>query len=422
VGQARLVVANAGDHAPIHTLLRAVNQSPTYQDFISWLDEPSYQPTDRMLVKDSGQIVAHVQVLHRVAMFADVKVPVGGLQDFAVLPELVPLNYDRLLLEAAEHAMQERRAVVSIVRSSQPERIREAGWTEARGRGYSQANVGDLLAHLAGQNPSGRRRDRGVRIRLWRHVELDSVRAIYRVANSHSWGAMSRSEKYWQWLVGRKAHSELIVAVEGHDDWEDLSTESRIVGYAVTHGSQVVEVCCRPKYAWVAPRLLERACRDAIERDYHAISLHTSAEDPLHELMVTAGGSWSADDRGAGGTLLVKLLDAPRWIETLDAVLRCRTRAAGIPRPCELGFDVGGRRCRLVLTRRRSRLVDEEPARVDVSCSPREFSNLLLGNLHVGRARDAGRIEVSGDDVLPRLAVLFPPCLFWQSQFDALRM
>jgi hypothetical protein len=56
-----------------------------------------------------------------------------------------------------------------------------------------------------------------------------------------------------------------------------------------------------------------------------------------------------------------------------------------------------------------------------VRCEPATFSAMLVGNLNVARAREDGRLEVADDDVLHKLAVLFPPSLFWQSQFDTLR-
>ena len=419
---ARLAAAHTGDHGLIYALLRAANQSPTHHDFVSWLDEPSYSISDRLLVKEGERVVAHLQVLNRAALFENVRVPVGIVQDLAVLPELLPLGYDRLLLDAAERAMRESHAAMSFARTPRPEPFLAAEWSETATRGYSQCNVGDLLAHLTAQAPAGSRPSRGLRIRLWRHIELDAVRAVYRATSAEHWGALCRSEQYWHWLVGRRAHSDLIVAVDGPDAWEDLSTESRIVGYAVTHGPQVLELCGLKEYGRAAPRLLERACQDAIERDYHTISLHTPADDPLHELVVTAGGSWCSDERGAGGTLLVKLLDPERWIGALDPVLRARTRAAGIARPCELGFDVEGARYRLILTRRRSRLVGDDAGAVDVWCTARAFSNLLVGNLSADAAGENGQLEVTGENTPRLLSALFPPSLFWQSPFDTLRM
>jgi GNAT superfamily N-acetyltransferase len=429
----RLVVANAGDHKLVHALLRAVHQTPSYEDFVTWLDEPAYDPADRLLAKHGDQIIAHVQVLRRVAWFDGVQVPIGNVQDLAALPEYRRAGYERLLLAAAQQAMAGSHAIVSLVRTSRPEPLRAGGWSDVATQGYTQANVSDILAHLSAQTArlprrvasSAERRRGRVRIRPWRHVELDAVRDVYSSAAAGLWGAIHRNGPYWQWLAGRKAHSELLVAVEGRDDWENFEAGSHIVGYAVTHGSDVIELCCLPDYAAVAaPRLLARACQDAIEHDLHTLTLHTPVCDPLHELIVTAGGTWCGNGHSTADHLLVKLLDPPRWIEMMYPVLRRRAQAAGIDRPCNVDFEVSGRRLRLMLTRRSGRLVTDDlaaAAAAEVSCNRETFAALLMGNLNVARAHDAGQIAVAGDAVLARLAALFPPALFWQSPFDMLR-
>jgi predicted acetyltransferase len=416
-----LVGGHAGDHALVYSLLRTVHQSPSYEDYLTWLDEPAYEPSDRLLVKVGDHIVAHLQLLHRTAWFDGVKLPVGSALDLAVLPEFSQAGYDQFVIAAAEQAMRESQAVLSLIHTAQPQAFRAAGWMDSCAGGSSEANISDLLAHLSAHTSANQRRSRTLRIRRWRHVELDAVRAVYAAAVAPHWGAIYRTEPYWQWLVGRKAHSDVIVAVDGPDQWEDLETDSRIVGYAVTQGASVVELCCLPEYARAAPRLLVRACQDAIERDYRTISLHTAASDPLHELMVTAGGTWRTEGSAGGATLLVKLLDPPRWIEAIYPTLRRRAKGAGLPRPLQLCFDTGQVHYRLIVTRRSSRLVADEASAADVRCDPAILAALLAGNLNLARAREMGRLEVTHEDVLHKLAVLFRPSLFWQSQFDTLR-
>ncbi len=145
----RLVAGQVCDHALVYSLLRAVNQAPSHDDFVSWLDEPSYEPSDRLLVKHGAQIVAHAHLLHRMASFQGVRLPVAGLQDLAVLPEYARAGYERLLIYAAEQSMRESRAVVSLVCTDRPEPFVDCGWSELRALGYSRASVGDVLAHLS---------------------------------------------------------------------------------------------------------------------------------------------------------------------------------------------------------------------------------------------------------------------------------
>jgi ribosomal protein S18 acetylase RimI-like enzyme len=405
----------------VYSLLRSVNQSPSYEDFVSWLDEPTYEPGDRLLLKQGERIIAHIQLLSRMAWFEGVKVPISGLQDLTVLPEYSQAGLECQLLSAAEVAMRDAQTIVSIVRTERADAFRAAGWLEVRGQGHSEVGIGDLLAHLSAQPVPKIRCLPSVRIRRWRHVEMDAVRAVYTAAAAHFWGALYRPEPYWWWLVGRKAHSELIVAVEGDDDWRASVAASRIVGYAVTRGGQILELCCLPEFLRTAPRLLVRACQDAIEHDHHTLSLHTPPSDPLHELVVTAGGRWCGKEREAGATLLLKLLDPARWIEVIYPILRRRVKRAALARPLQMGFDCGDEQYRLLITRRSSRLIADEALPVDVRCDKATFSALLLGNLNIAKACDAGSLAVANADSLHRLTQLFPPSLFWQSPFDALR-
>jgi hypothetical protein len=156
-----------------------------------------------------------------------------------------------------------------------------------------------------------------------------------------------------------------------------------------------------------------------VERDYHTISLHTPAFDPLHELMVTAGGTWRAD--GAGGTLLVKLLDPPRWIAGMYPLLLHRARAAQIGRPCHIRIRSGADVYRFSLTRRCSRLVADDEVDSDVCYEPTEFAALLLGNRSPGGCPPLAPAPGQNGNSRQILASLFPAALFWQSQFDFLR-
>ena len=63
---------------------------------------------------------------------------------------------------------------------------------------------------------------------------------------------------------------------------------------------------------------------------------------------------------------MVKLLDPPRWVESIYDPAR-RAKAAGLPRPLQMSFDTGDERYRLVLTRRSSHLVADEATTADVT-------------------------------------------------------
>jgi predicted acetyltransferase len=260
-----------------------------------------------------------------------------------------------------------------------------------------------------------------VRIRSGRHVELDSLRAVYAAASNRYWGTLVRKEPYWQWLVGRKAHTDLMVAVEGENDWHQTARAPHIVGYAVLYRAQILEQCRLPGYSRAATRLLIRACQDAIERDVHTLTLHTPAADPLHELLVTAGGRWHALESGSPASLLVKLLDPAGWIESVDQELRRRARAARLSLPIQIRIDASESKYCLKITPRECRLIADEQPRCDVRCDKLTFGALLMGNLNLTKALQLGHLVIADAEILSQLTALFPPLLYWQSPFDTLR-
>src|SRR6266567_4916887 len=52
----RLAVAKTGDHGLLHNLLVSVFHGPSLAEFQAQLDEPGYEPADRLIVKDGDEI------------------------------------------------------------------------------------------------------------------------------------------------------------------------------------------------------------------------------------------------------------------------------------------------------------------------------------------------------------------------------
>ena len=177
-----------------------------------------------------------------------------------------------------------------------------------------------------------------------------------------------------------------------------------------------------PGYSAARTLMVAQACRDAIDRDHHFVSLHTPASDPMHELLVTAGGSWICDGTTAGQWML-KLLSPDRWTERLYPLLHERAREAGISRPVEIDFLMGEARRRLVLTRRSARLENAtQPSPLQVSCDSGAFQELLTGNLMVADAFASERLRGNDHAIPTILSALFPATLFWRSPFSLLRL
>jgi len=425
---ARIVTANAGDHPLVLQLLVQTRQKALAEDFQSRLDEPNYRPSDRLLVRREKALIAHVHVAGHIAWFEEQRVPVVKLEDFAVLPEYRDTDYDRELLAAAESIATAEGAVLNLVQAEYPDWFEKRGWTYLRGQGHTRASARAVLAHLDAQETARRRRRTGVEVRTWRHFELDYVRRVYDETAPELWGPLYRSEACWQWLIGRKAQDQVLLAVQRskasalNGDGADHGRE-HAAGYAVVSGSSIVEMMTLAKFAAARVQLLARACREAMDRDHHSISLYTPAVDPLHELLVTAGGAWIDDRTAAGPRWMVRLLSPERWVERCYPLWRRRARAAGIARPLELGIVAGDVSYRFTLTRRSSRLEPCASLPAErIECDKSTFESLLIGNLALSAAITRGQLKLSHPHLAAPVMALFPPRLFWQSPLELIQL
>jgi predicted acetyltransferase len=427
---ASIVAGNAGDHALVLQLLVETRHAPLGEDFQSRLDEPSYQPSDRLLVRRDKSLVAHVHITSHVGWFERQRVPVVKFEDFAALPEFGHAGYDGELLESAEAIAASEGAVLAVAHAEAPEQFLRRGWSLLRGQGRTRANARSVLAHLDAQDASRKKRKKPpLEIRTWRHIELDAIREVYDATAADLWGPMIRSEEAWQWVIGRKAQDQILIAVDIHgaspeDSARDLlNAGGRVVGYAVVRGSLIIEMLSLPDFAGARTQLLARACQDAMDRDHQSISINTPASDPLHELLVMAGGAWLGDGAASNPRWLVKLLAPEKWVDRFYGAWHERARVAGVQRPFEIGIKADGENYRFTLTRRSSRF-----ERVDalseswIECSRATMESLLVGNLSVPTAATHDRIKLSRPELAAELSAVFAPRLFWQSALESMRL
>ena len=101
----QVVNGSAGDHALIHQFLISIFHQPSASEFQAQLDEPRYEPSDRLLTKVDGQIAGHVRLLHREMRFGDLVVPVGIVADLATLPKYRQHGCATALLSAARKTL-----------------------------------------------------------------------------------------------------------------------------------------------------------------------------------------------------------------------------------------------------------------------------------------------------------------------------
>ena len=438
-GGAKIAFGNTGDHPLILSLLTQVTLTSHKEDFQSRNDTPSYSPSDRLLVKRNENLIGHVHLSQSIGWFLGERCPLVQLNDFIFLPEFQRqtvrgTEYATALLQAAESTAIDKGAMLAIQHTNQPEWFQQHGWSRCRSQGHTRANTRAVLSHLLAQQSLRRRRvskskPATIEIRSWRQIELDCLRHLYQQSVSSMWGALHRSENMWQWLVGRQAHDQIFLAFDH---------SNQPVGYAILRDSCIIEMFTLPGYSSARIRMIAQTGHDAIDRDHHFVELHTPVNDPMHEVLVTAGGRWQ-HNATKDGEWMFKLLSPEKWLERIYPVLHQRAHNSFLSLPVEVeieiavdGIPVDGQTYQLMLTRRSVRL---KPTH-DSSGSPRNgrlgchglrcdwltFQDLLTSNLKVSDAIARGQLNTTTPDTPLTLAFLFPFQPFWQSPFELLRL
>jgi predicted acetyltransferase len=417
--QPQLAFGTAGDHAEVRQMLCDVFNRTAHDVFPATLEDPHYEPCDRLLIKNGEQILSHLHMTRRVMQFGPMRHGASGLQRFGTLPEHRQRGYGRALLGLAEDLMSEDGSGLGVVRTSEPKFFYEQGWAVCGRHCHSRAGARELLAQLSADGV--RWPAHPLKIRPWRQVEMPDLMALHRQWADSFDGATQRTEAYWRWLVGRGDHDRIFLAIEGVDpaaaeEPPGDASESRIVGYLVMRDDCIIELVADPSHDTVAYQLLARASSEAIEHDRHVLTLMAPPNDPLHETFRQARGTSLHNELDQGEVFMIKLLDTLELMRSMAPLLHERASAAGITRPTEVAIVADNERYRVLLTRRSVKISRERSGRRTLSCSRAELTRLLLGHTHLDEAIDAGRVKVSSGTVgeiisaiLPKRPLWFPP-------------
>lgn len=421
----RIVPARSGDHHDLQTLLVSVLHQPSSAEFHAQLDDPFYEPSDRLLVKRNQQIVAHTRITNREMHFAGKLSPISALSDLVVLPEYRGEGCAQELVKAAERAMIQGGSRMAFLRTRQPDFFAKLGWTIGARHSYSTAGARDILSRLQqrkapAHNPLAPEAV-PLNIRMWRHVELAALTRLYSQRVENSFGSLSRTDAYWQWLVSRRAYDSIYVAINGPDKLELDDTLTPIVGYAVMREGRIAELVTAPQHQEAAAKLLARACGDAIERDLHHVRLDAPSDEPLHQILAEAGGRRCFDESDHGEVTMVKVFDPMQLLVDSFDLIHQRVRDAGFSMPCDLGLMVDGRRYVISVRQRTVKLLQEKLGRSYLECGLGEFMQLLLGHLDVAEAVATGKLIASTRVATETASVLFPRLPFWRPAFDDLQ-
>ncbi len=408
--------AEGGDHATIYYFLQTVFQGPSREEFHASLEDPFYEPFDRLLLRRERRIAAHVHITHRTMQFGQELIPAAGLGWLGVAAEHRRQGLGGHLLRAAEKQMEESGALVGMLRTSIPRFFEATGWAPCGRSSFRRADVRTLLARLLDRNliPRPRRR---LHIRPWRQWELPALERLYR-QNLEGHGALERTAAYWQWLLNRQGYDEVYVALEGPEQLELGEISTRIVGYAATRGEQIMELMTAPDCPRAGPELLARCCGDAIEHDRHCVLLHARPGHPLFEIFDEAGGCPASPVPEHGEISMMRLLDPPKLLRRLCGEFHRRAAEARLPRPLGLGLLVDGEKYQLEIGRDAVDAASQRIGRSYLRLGTADFTRLVLGQIDWDAAVVDGRLECSTALAQEAGRALFPPLLLWRPPWD----
>ncbi len=424
-GGLQIVSARPGDHHLACHLLASVQRAPSPTEFQAQLDDPFYEPSDRLLCKVNDLLVGHVRLVKREMRFGSATLPVTNLVDLLVLPEFRQQGCGSALLAAAEREIVAEGSFLGVVRTKQPQFFLRRGWCVWTRHSYSTAGAREILSQLLESRPASAEDEDvnapAINIRWWRHIELTGMVRLYSENTRRAFGPLVRSDVYWQWLLSRRAFDRIYVAISGPDRFELDEGAAAMVGYAVMKEGRILELMAPPDNPQAGERLLARACSDTIEQDGNYVRLEAPVGDPLHHLIARAGGELGYHESVQGEVCLVKILDIERAIEQLNEQLHERAKNAGLTLPLELGLHVEGERFSLEIRPRCVKLRAGRNCRSYLECGRAELTQLLLGHLDVQIAVAAGRVVPSTRVAVETAEALFPKLPLWRPPWDELQ-
>lgn len=402
-GTVTVTTGRAGDHPAIFRFLQNVFRLPTSTDYAAQLEDPQYEPRDRIVAKLGNQIIGHARVQMRDIQFGDVQLPVGFLCEMATAPEFRDQGIGTALLEQAEQLMLEQGAVLGILRTPAVSFYQKQGWCVGGQHNYSVTSPRNILSLLRQtvleQEPETtnplEEPQQPLNIRIWRHVEQEALMRLYKQNLHGRFGAIVRTDATWRWLLNRHSFEQVYVAIDGPKKLTIESGFQAIVGYAIVKNGRILELMTDDSRPDIVPDLLERICSDVIERKDVPVRLDAPEGDPLHKLMTDAGGEFLRRTVVGGEVILSKVFNPLTLLKQIRHLLNERAQASNINLPASLGLVLDGKAYTLTLTPRSAKVTRGKSGKSFLSMSKSVFSQLLLGVCTAEDAFQASELEAS---------------------------
>jgi predicted acetyltransferase len=423
--------AYESDHAAIHSLLLATFQEPTIGNFRAINSAPRYEPSDRLLIRLGGEIVAHVFLNRRSMYFGGCEIVSTDLRYLVTLPEFRSQGLASHLMKSALEEMKHSRTIVATSRTLMPAFFESHGWVRCGRRCYSTSTPHNVLAHLGATEKSHSMRmqsaapDRQLDIRMLRVSELDQSSELYNALQEDTFGAYHRTSSDWRWLLATRSHDQVYAVFELPDEKSELydsdpdfMPEGKLSGYAVVQGGRIIEFFVLPKMPDVERLLLDRICHDLIEDSIHAIELHGPPTHRLHPFFAAAGGKYHYSDRDGGRVLMATILDRLKYLQSIRPLLWERARTAELPTGGTLGIRCGDESFTLTVSKRSVSVKTGCSTDHFMELSESVFCQLLLGHESAAELINAGVVKTSDLDTTELARVFFPQVSLWRPVYD----
>lgn len=463
-GGLQIAPALYADHQAIHQLLLQVLHRPLAKEFQSQLDQPGYDPGQRLLVKQDGYLVAHLRIVPRRLHFGGLILPAAYVTDLATVPEFCDRRCASMLLALAEHRIQRMGGLFGYLRTRNPAYYESQDWVELGASPHWTASPQAVLVQLRQRTPagkplirplrgfgrtrlaSGRRREKpgnlagrevaipmlpqprrgALHLHEYRYYEQDGLERLYAAHCRHAYGATLRNTHDWQWLIARRAFDRLYVALDGSPKMELEQIAGAVVGYAVAARSRLFELHADPRRPDAAEALLARFCADAIEQNRYQVRLDAPPDSLYGSFFPTVSEDLAQLPRRTDSgrceepVLMVRALSIPLLVGRLHDLFLQRLNQAGRRLPFELGFCLDGQNHVLRVTETASQLDGDSRTRRCLTCNPADFLRLLLGVLDVAEAAANGRLAANSQSTLAAAQTLLPKTPLWFPPLDDL--
>ncbi len=422
-----VTAARAGDHLAIHKFLLDVFHGPTSAEYTAQLENPFYEPSDRLIVKHRKQLIGHVRIQQQQMHFGTELLPVSNLCELATAPEYRQRAIGSALLQAAEQQMIQEGSLLGILETNVPDFYRQHGWTVSSRHSFSTADARNILSSLGAKQVERQpisisrpfaEEPKQYNIRLWRHVEQEALIHLYRENTRNSYGPLLRTEDYWQWLFSRRGFERIYVAIDGPDKLPLTGSHKSIIGYAAIRHGRILEIMTAQGHEQAAFQLINRACSDVIESKDRPISIDAPPGNPLHDFLLSAGGYYHHSEDTNGVFTMIKMFDPLKLLEHLREEINQRAQAAAIARPFELGLEIRGKWYQILFTPRSVKLVKGKSGRSHLRCDEAVLTQLLLGHLNVQEAVEQGLLRLSTRIAFETVETIFPQLPLWRPPLD----